>query len=67
MNEGLMIRRLKADILPDLPSKRRKKVIIEISKTSKRELKALVSKADLIRFNTFLHHQLDNFDENSKV
>lgn len=46
LNDRLMIRRLKAEVLPDLPPKRRKKVIIEISQASKNRINRIVSKAD---------------------
>lgn len=46
LSERIMIRRLKKDVLPDLPSKRRKKVIIEIPQGDKNKINRAIKSAD---------------------
>jgi len=41
-----MIRRSKEKILPDLPAKRRKKIIIEIAGSVKNKIKKAIGKAE---------------------
>ncbi|EAR84994.2 helicase carboxy-terminal domain protein, partial (macronuclear) [Tetrahymena thermophila SB210] len=60
LSERIMIRRLKEQILPDLPSKRRKKILIEIPQGSKNKINKAVKTANEKLFQIYLAKQMES-------
>lgn len=49
--------------MPDLPAKRRKKIIIEVSLSVKNKIKKAIGKNQEERFNAYISKQIESFDE----
>ncbi|KAL4460802.1 hypothetical protein ABPG72_005650 [Tetrahymena utriculariae] len=60
LQERIMIRRLKEQILPDLPPKRRKKVLIEIPQGSKTKINQVVKSANKKLFQIYVAKQMES-------